>query len=85
MPGPAFASDLAHQIAPVFKEPDMLTHIVQMWRDDGLPYGVPMFNTETNAPGGDVALDVFRRTVAGGNLPRVSAAGGKASYYHCDF
>ena len=66
----------------LFKEPDILTHIVQVWRDDGLPDGVPMFNTETNAPGGDAAVDVFGALWLGETFPAFLTAGGKAAYYH---
>jgi hypothetical protein len=66
----------------LFKEPAILTHIVQVWRDDGLPEGVPMFNTETNAPGGDAAVDVFGALWLGETFPAFLTAGGKASYYH---
>ena len=66
----------------LFKEPEILTHIVQVWRDDGLPDGVPMFNTETNAPGGDAAVDVFGALWLGETFPAFLTAGGKASYYH---
>lgn len=66
----------------LFKEPEILTHIVQVWRDDGLPDGVPMFNSETNAPGGDAAVDVFGALWLGETFPAFLTAGGKASYYH---
>ena len=66
----------------LFKEPEILTHIVQVWRDDGLPDNVPMFNTETNAPGGDAAVDVFGALWLGETFPAFLTAGGKASYYH---
>ncbi len=66
----------------LFKEPEILTHIVQVWRDDGLPDGVPMFNTETNAPGADAAVDVFGALWLGETFPAFLTAGGKASYYH---
>jgi hypothetical protein len=66
----------------LFKEPEVLTHIVQVWRDDGLPANVPMFNTETNAPGGDAAVDVFGALWLGETFPAFLTAGGKASYYH---
>ena len=66
----------------LFKEPEILTHILQVWRDDGLPDNVPMFNTETNAPGGDAAVDVFGALWLGETFPAFLTAGGKASYYH---
>ncbi len=66
----------------LFKEPELLTHILQVWRDDGLPVGVPMFNTESNAPGGDAAVDVFGALWLGETFPAFLTAGGKAAYYH---
>jgi hypothetical protein len=66
----------------LYKEPELLTHIVQVWREDGLPPDVPMFNTETNAPGGDAAVDVFGALWLGETFPAFLTAGGKASYYH---
>ncbi len=66
----------------LFKEPELLTHILQVWRDDGLPPGVPMFDTESNAPGGDAAVDVFGALWLGETFPAFLTAGGKASYYH---
>jgi hypothetical protein len=66
----------------LFKEPELITHIVQVWRDDGLSADVPMFNSETNAPGGDAAVDVFGALWLGETFPAFLTAGGKASYYH---
>jgi hypothetical protein len=66
----------------LFKEPEILTRILDVWRDDGLPPNVPMFNTETNAPGGDAAVDVFGALWLGETFPAFLTAGGKASYYH---
>ena len=66
----------------LYKEPELLNHIVQVWRDDGLPPDVPMFDSETNAPGGDVAVDVFGALWLGETFPAFLTAGGKASYYH---
>jgi len=66
----------------LYKEPELLYHIVQVWRDDGLPANVPMFNSETNAPGADAAVDVFGALWLGETFPAFLTAGGKASYYH---
>jgi hypothetical protein len=41
-----------------------------------------MFNTETNAPGGDAAVDVFGALWLGETFPAFLTSGGKASYYH---
>jgi F5/8 type C domain-containing protein len=66
----------------LYKEPELLNHIVQAWRNDGLPTNVPMFDTETNAPGADAAVDVFGALWLGETFPAFLTAGGKASYYH---
>ena len=66
----------------LFKEPEVLTHILDVWRADGLPPNVPMFNTETNDPGADAAVDVFGALWVGETFPAFLTAGGKASYYH---
>jgi hypothetical protein len=66
----------------LYKEPELLYHIVQVWRDDGLPANVPMFDSETNAPGADAAVDVFGALWLGETFPAFLTAGGKASYYH---
>jgi hypothetical protein len=66
----------------LYKEPEILTHIMQVWRDDGLPPNVPMINSETNAPGADAAVDVFGALWVGETFPAFLTAGGKGSFYH---
>jgi hypothetical protein len=66
----------------LFKEPEILTHMLQVWRDDGLPADIPQINSETNAPGGDAAVDVFGALWLGETFPAFLTAGGKAAYYH---
>ena len=34
--------------ANLLREPDLMSHIISVWRKDGLPAGLPMFVTETN-------------------------------------
>ncbi|HSS30136.1 MAG TPA: discoidin domain-containing protein, partial [Nitrospiraceae bacterium] len=36
----------------LYQEPELITHIMKVWRDDGLPAGIPLLDTETNAHGG---------------------------------
>ncbi len=43
----------------LYQEPQLLTHIMQVWRDDGLPPEVPLLDTETNAHGGEASVEVF--------------------------
>lgn len=39
----------------------LLTHIMQVWRDDVVPDGISLqlLDTETNAHGGEASVDVF--------------------------
>lgn len=32
----------------LYREPELVSHILQVWKDDGVPDGVPMFITESN-------------------------------------
>jgi hypothetical protein len=32
----------------LYREPELVSHILQVWKDDGVPEGVPMFITESN-------------------------------------
>ena len=49
------------QWSDLYEEANLTRHILQVWRDDGLPPGVPMFITETNiAAGSDESfVDIF--------------------------
>jgi hypothetical protein len=66
----------------LYEEPQLLTHIMQVWRDDGLPPDIPMFDTETNAHGGEAAVDVFGALWLGDSFAGFLTAGGKATYYY---
>jgi hypothetical protein len=66
----------------LFKEPEILTHTLEVWREDGLPSNVPMIDSETNAPGADAAVNVFGALWVGETFPAFLTAGGEASYYH---
>jgi F5/8 type C domain len=68
----------------LFKEPQLITHIMQVWRDDGLPPGVPMFDTETNAHGGEAAVDVFGALWLADSFAGFLTAGGKGTFYYHD-
>ena len=43
----------------LYQEPELITHIMKVWRDDGLPPGIPLLDTETNAHGGEASVDIF--------------------------
>jgi hypothetical protein len=66
----------------LFQEPELITHIMQVWRDDGLPPRVPMLDTETNAHGGEAAVDIFGALWLADSFGGFLAAGGKSTHYY---
>jgi hypothetical protein len=67
----------------LYNEANLVSHILQVWRDDGLPPGVPMFITESNiASGADESfVDVFAALWWADYIGAFFEAGGKAVYY----
>jgi hypothetical protein len=67
----------------LYREPEIIAHIMQVWRDDGLPPNVPMLITESN-----VAPDLTRAMVeVFGGLWLADSVGaffanGGSGYYH---
>ena len=47
--------------ADLFREPQLVSHILDVWRQDGLPANVPMMNTESNVTYGNAQqmADIF--------------------------
>ena len=68
----------------LYKEPELLTHIMQVWRDDGLPPNVPLLDTETNAHGGEAAVDIFGALWLGDTFAAFLTAGGQGTFYYHD-
>lgn len=68
----------------LYQEPQLITHIMDVWREDGLPVGVPMFDTETNAHGGEAAVDVFGALWLADSFAGFLTAGGKGTFYYHD-
>jgi hypothetical protein len=66
----------------LYQEPQLISHIMQVWRDDGLPSGVPMFDTETNAHGGEAAVDIFGALWLADSFAGFLTAGGKGTFYY---
>ena len=66
----------------LYQEPELITHIMQVWRDDGLPPSVPMLDTETNAHGGEAAVDIFGALWLADSFGGFLAAGGKSTHYY---
>ncbi len=52
--------------ADLYPEPEYVKHIVQVWKDDGLPPNIPFFMTEGNIGGGAPAINDQKRLVARG-------------------
>jgi hypothetical protein len=66
----------------LYQEPQLLTHIMQVWRDDGLPADVPLFDTETNAHGGEASVEIFGALWLGDTFAGFLTAGGKGTFYY---
>jgi hypothetical protein len=67
----------------LYDEPTLVSHILQVWRDDGLPPDVPMFITESNITwnGGESSVDIFGALWLADYVGAFFNAGGKALYY----
>lgn len=71
------------QWSDLYQEADLVRHILNVWRQDGLPPGVPMFITESNiAAGSDSSfVDIFAALFWTDYVGSFLEAGGKAVYY----
>jgi len=67
----------------LYDEPALVSHILQVWRDDGLPPGVPMFITESNITwnSGESSVDIFGALWLADYVGAFFNAGGNALYY----
>lgn len=68
----------------LYQEPELITHIMQVWRDDGLPPGIPLLDTETNAHGGEAAVDIFGALWLADSFAGFLTAGGQSTHYYHD-
>jgi hypothetical protein len=66
----------------LYEEPQLLTHIMQVWRDDGLPPRIPLLDTETNAHGGEASVDIFGALWLADTFAGFLAAGGQSTHYY---
>jgi hypothetical protein len=66
----------------LYQEPYLITRIMKVWRDDGLPPGIPLFNTETNAHGGEASVDIFGALWLADSFAGFLTAGGRATHYY---
>lgn len=67
----------------LYNEPELITHIMQVWRDDGLPPDVPMYVTEVNLAWetGETFVDIMGGLWFADYLGAFLAAGGNGSYF----
>jgi hypothetical protein len=68
----------------LYQEPELITHIMQAWRDDGLPAGVPLLDTETNAHGGEASVEIFGALWLADSFAGFLTAGGQSTHYYHD-
>ena len=66
----------------LYQEPTLITHIMRVWRDDGLPPGIPLLDTETNAHGGEAAVDIFGALWLADSFAGFLSAGGESTHYY---
>ena len=66
----------------LYQEPGLIMHIMQVWRDDGLPAGTPLLDTETNAHGGEAAVDIFGALWLADSFAGFLTAGGQSTHYY---
>ena len=69
--------------ADLFREPELVRHILDVWRQDGLPASVPLMNTESNVTYGNAQemCDIFAALWLADSVGAFLTAGG-AVYYH---
>ena len=68
----------------LYQEPELITHIMKVWREDGVPPGVPLLDTETNDHGGEAAVDIFGALWLADSFGGFLSAGGKSTHYYHD-
>jgi hypothetical protein len=71
------------QWSSLYDEPALISHILQVWRDDGLPPNVPMFITELNISWntGESFVDNFGSLWLADFVGSFLSSGGNALYY----
>ena len=67
----------------LYDEPDLVSHIMQVWRDDGLPANIPMFITESNLSSAtsETYMDLFAGLWLADYIGSFLNAGGSEVYY----
>lgn len=67
----------------LYEEPQLVSHIMQVWKNDGIPDGLPMFITESNLSAADSETysDNFASLWLADYIGSFLAAGGNGVYY----
>ena len=67
----------------LYDEPELVSHIMQVWRDDGLPDNVPMLITESNLASGasEASVDIFSAIWLADYVGSFLNSGGKGLYF----
>jgi hypothetical protein len=67
----------------LYREPELISHIVQVWKDDGLPRDLPMFITELNLSWqtGETFVDIMGGLWLADYTGAFLTAGGSGSYF----
>jgi hypothetical protein len=67
----------------LYDEPDLVTHIMQIWREDGVPPNVPLFITESNlsSAASETYMDMFAGLWLADYIGSFLSAGGAGVYY----
>ncbi|MGC2368353.1 MAG: discoidin domain-containing protein [Candidatus Sulfotelmatobacter sp.] len=67
----------------LYDEPQLVSHIMQVWRNDGIPADLPMFITESNLSSGasETYMDIFSGLWLADYIGSFLTEGGKGVYY----
>ena len=67
----------------LYDEPELVSHIVQVWHDDGIPADMPMFITEGNLSSGasETYQDIFAGVWLADYIGSFLSAGGNGVYF----
>jgi hypothetical protein len=67
----------------LFREPELISHILDVWRSDGVPANIPLMNTESNVTyeNAQEMADIFAALWLADSVGAFLTAGG-AAYYH---
>jgi hypothetical protein len=72
-----------YQWGSLYDEPALVSNILQVWHDDGVPTNIPMFITESNisSQASEASVDIFGALWLADYVGSFLTAGGDAIYY----